>query len=167
MSPGPGASARLREPVLAFVALGANLGDAQATVLRALEQLAHLPQTRLLARSRLYRSAPHEASGPDFINAVARIETALTAPELLQALQSLEDAAGRERPYPNAPRTLDLDLLLYGDARIESPRLTVPHPRMRQRAFVLHPLSELAPDRVCGADLLAVKHQAIELLPPH
>lgn len=164
MSPDRLLLARPREPVSAFVALGANLGNARATVLQALQDLAHLPQTRLLARSRLYRSAPHEASGPDFINAVARIETALTAPELLQALQSLEDAAGRERPYPNAPRTLDLDLLLYGDASIESPRLTVPHPRMRQRAFVLQPLSDVAPDRVCGADLLAVKHQAIRIL---
>ena len=154
-----------RDPVTAFVALGGNLGDARASVLEAFRGLADLPQTRLIARSRLYRTAPHEASGPDFINAVARIDTCLSAPELLQALQSLEHAAGRERPYPNAPRTLDLDLLLYGDARIDSPRLTVPHPRMRGRAFVLHPLADVAPERVAPADLQAVQDQPIALLP--
>lgn len=153
-----------RDPVTAWVALGANLGDARATVLQAFEDLAQLPQTRLIARSRLYRTAPHEASGPDFINAVAGLETGLIAPALLQALQSLENAAGRLRPYPNAPRTLDLDLLLYGEARIDSPRLTVPHPRMRERAFVLQPLAELAPGRVSSADLLAVQGQPIEAL---
>ena len=154
-----------RDPVTAFVALGANLGDARACVHQAFRDLADLPQTRLIARSRLYRTAPHEASGPDFINAVARIDTCLSAPELLQALQSLEHAAGRERPYLNAPRTLDLDLLLYGDARIDSPRLTVPHPRMKGRAFVLHPLADLAPERVASADLQAVQDQPIALLP--
>ena len=154
-----------RDPVTAFVALGGNLGDARASVLEAFRGLADLPHTRLIARSRLYRTAPHEASGPDFINAVARIDTSLSAPELLQALQSLEHAAGRERPYPNAPRTLDLDLLLYGDARIDSPRLTVPHPRMRGRAFVLHPLADVAPERVAPADLQAVQDQPIALLP--
>ena len=150
-----------RDPVTAFVALGANLGDARATVLHALNDLATLPQTRLQARSRLYRTAPHEASGPDFINAVARIDTGLSAPDLLLALQALEQAAGRERPYPNAPRTLDLDILLYGDARIDSPRLTVPHPRMQGRAFVLCPLADVAPGRVSQADLLAVQLQPI------
>lgn len=150
-----------RDPVTAFVALGANLGDARATVLRALDDLATLPQTRLQARSRLYRTAPHEASGPDYINAVARIDTGLSAPDLLLALQALEQAAGRERPYPNAPRTLDLDLLLYGDARIDSPTLTVPHPRMQGRAFVLCPLADVAPGRVSQADLLAVQDQPV------
>lgn len=154
-----------RDPVTAFVALGGNLGDARASVLQAFRDLTDLPQTRLIARSRLYRTAPHEASGPDFINAVARIDTCLSAPELLQALQSLEYAAGRERPYPNAPRTLDLDLLLYGDARIDSPRLTVPHPRMQGRAFVLYPLADVAPERVAPADLQAVQDQPIALLP--
>ncbi len=153
-----------RDPVTAWVALGANLGDARATVLQAFEDLTQLPQTRLIARSRLYRTAPHEASGPDFINAVAGLETGLSAPALLQALQSLENAAGRLRPYPNAPRTLDLDLLLYGEARIDSPQLTVPHPRMRERAFVLQPLAELAPGRVSSAELLAVQGQPIEAL---
>lgn len=150
-----------RDPVTAFVALGANLGDARATVLRALDDLATLPQTRLQARSRLYCTAPHEASGPDYINAVARIDTGLSAPDLLLALQALEQLAGRERPYPNAPRTLDLDLLLYGDARIDSPTLTVPHPRMQGRAFVLCPLADVAPGRVSQADLLAVQHQPV------
>ena len=153
-----------RDPVTAFVALGANLGDARAAVGRAFEALAGLPGTRLMARSRLYRSAPHEAGGPDFINAVARIDTLLTAPGLLDALQALENAAGRERPYANAPRTLDLDLLLYGHARIDSPRLTVPHPRLRGRAFVLLPLADVAPDRVLPADLQVVQAQPIALL---
>ncbi len=154
-----------REPVTAFVALGANLGQARASVLAAFDALATLPDTQLTARSRLYRTAPHEAHGPDFINAVARLETRLSAPDLLDALQAIENAAGRERPFPNAPRTLDLDLLLYGDARIDSPRLTVPHPRMRGRAFVLHPLADVAPERVAPADLQAVQDQPIALLP--
>ena len=153
-----------RDPVTAFVALGGNLGDAQACVRWALDALAALPQTCLSARSRLYRTAPHEASGPDFINAVARIETGLSAPQLLDALQALENEAGRQRPYVNAPRTLDLDILLYGDARIDSPRLTVPHPRMQGRAFVLYPLADIAPERVPAAALAAVCGQPIEAL---
>ena len=150
-----------RDPVTAFIALGANLGDAPTAVLRALGALTALPESRLTAQSRLYRTAPHEARGPDFINAVARIETGLTAPALLDALQAIENAAGRERPYLNAPRTLDLDILLYGDARIDSMRLTVPHPRMRGRAFVLHPLADVAPERVSVADLQAVQGQPL------
>jgi 2-amino-4-hydroxy-6-hydroxymethyldihydropteridine diphosphokinase len=153
-----------REPVTAFVALGANLGDARTRVLQALADLSALPETRMRARSRLYRTAPHEAQGPDFINAVAQLETRLSAPDLLAQLQALEQAAGRERPYRNAPRTLDLDLLLYGDARIDSPRLTVPHPRMRSRAFVLHPLADLAPERVGAEALAAVQNQTIAVL---
>lgn len=150
-----------RDPVTAFIALGANLGDAQAAVLSALDALATLPETRLQAYSRLYRTAPHEATGPDFINAVARVETALSAPDLLCALQAIENAAGRERPYVNAPRTLDLDILLYGDARIDSPLLTVPHPRMTGRAFVLRPLADIAPEKVSADCLLAVVGQTI------
>ena len=150
-----------RAPVTACVALGANLGDALASVRQALTDLNRLPQTRVLACSRLYRSAPHEAQGPDFINAVARLETRLTAPDLLAQLQALELAAGRERPYRNAPRTLDLDLLLYGDARIDSLRLTLPHPRLHERAFVLRPLAEVAPERVSPQALAAVQDQAI------
>ena len=151
-------------PVTAYVALGANLGDARATVNAAIEALDHLPQTRLLRASSLYRTAPWEASGPDFINAVAAIETALGAHELLRALQALELQAGRERPYRNAPRTLDLDLLLYGDAVIDTPDLSVPHPRLRERAFVLLPLAEIAPALVSADELQAVADQAIERL---
>ncbi len=154
----------LRAPVTAFVGLGANLGDARAAVQAALRALNELPLTRLVQCSRLYRSAPYEASGPDFINAVAQLETSVTAPALLGLLQALENAAGRQRPYANAPRTLDLDLLLYGDASIDSPRLTVPHPRLHERAFVLLPLAELAPGRVPIASLAAVRGQAIRPL---
>jgi len=150
--------------VLAHVALGANLGDARATVSDAIAALDSLPQTRLLRASALYRSAPWEASGPDFINAVAAVETGLDAHELLRALQALELQAGRERPYRNAPRTLDLDLLLYGDAVIDTPDLSVPHPRLRERAFVLLPLAEIAPALVTASELQAVAGQAIERL---
>lgn len=151
-----------RAAVTAFVGLGANLGDARQAVQQALIDLAHLPHSELLAASRLYRSAPVAAAGPDFVNAVAELRTSLSAPALLDALQALEHAAGRQRPYPNAPRTLDLDLLLYGEARIDSARLTVPHPRWCQRAFVLRPLAELAPQRVSAALLHAVADQACE-----
>ncbi len=154
----------MRPPVTAHVALGANLGDARATVSDAIAALDQLPQTRLLRASALYRSAPWEASGPDFINAVAAIETGLGAHELLHALQALESQAGRERPYRNAPRTLDLDLLLYGEAVIDSPDLSVPHPRLRERAFVLLPLAEISPALVSDAELQAVVAQAIERL---
>ena len=150
--------------MIAYVALGANLGEAAAVVASAIDALNRLPDTRLEARSHLYRSAPVDAQGPDFINAVAAVSTRLTAPDLLLALQQLEQRAGRERPYRNAPRTLDLDLLLYGDARIDSPSLTVPHPRMMERAFVLIPLAEIAPDLVPAAALVAVAGQRIERL---
>lgn len=132
-------------PVSAFIGLGANLGDLAGTLRAALAALAGLPHTRLVAVSSAYRTAPVEAGGPDYMNAVARLETALTPEALLQALQAIEQAHGRERPYPNAPRTLDLDLLLHGDASLQGERLTLPHPRLQQRAFVLHPLLELAP----------------------
>ncbi len=130
---------------LAYIGIGANLGDARANVLDALERLQRQPGCTLMAASGLYRTAPIDSSGDDYINAVARIATALDAEALLQALHGIEQAHGRERPYRNAPRTLDLDLLLYGDAVINSPTLTVPHPRMTERAFVLVPLLELAP----------------------
>jgi 2-amino-4-hydroxy-6-hydroxymethyldihydropteridine diphosphokinase len=153
----------VRDPVTAYVALGANLGDAQGTVLQALAALAGLPSTQLLRSSRLYRTAPVEAQGPDFINAVAQIETRLTAPALLEALQALENLAGRERPYVNAPRTLDLDLLMFGQSSMQSARLILPHPRWRERAFVLRPLAELAPELVTAADWARVASQAIAL----
>lgn len=132
-------------PVLAYVGLGANLGDLPSTLRAALVAIAALPETRLTAVSAAYRTAPVEAGGPDYLNAVARIETALAPEALLDGLQAIEQAHGRERPYRNAPRTLDLDLLLYGEHQIASVRLTVPHPRLAQRAFVLRPLLELAP----------------------
>ena len=157
---------RERAPVTAYIGVGANLGDAPATVRLVLQQLARLNGTVGMTASRLYRSAPLDADGPDFINAVAAVATRLSAPALLAALQALEQAAGRERPYRHAPRTLDLDVLLYGDARIESPVLTLPHPRWRERAFVLRPLGELAPERVSAADLLAVAGQHCEPLLP-
>ncbi|MDP3138832.1 MAG: 2-amino-4-hydroxy-6-hydroxymethyldihydropteridine diphosphokinase [Burkholderiaceae bacterium] len=155
-----------RDEVSAWIALGANLGDAPATLKQAIAAIARLPLCRMVRASSLYRSAPVDATGPDFINAVVEISTGLTAPDLLDALQAIETTAGRERPYRNAPRTLDLDLLLYGDARIESEHLRVPHPRMAQRAFVLVPLAQIAPQRVDAALLRQVAHQAIERLSP-
>jgi len=148
--------------VRAYVAIGANLGDAKAAVEQAMEALDGLAQTRVVARSSLYRSAPFEATGPDFFNAVVALETELEPLALLAELQRLEHQAGRERPYRNAPRTLDLDLLLHGAAVLDTPTLTLPHPRMLQRAFVLLPLAELAPDRVTPQQIEAVAGQAIE-----
>lgn len=138
----------MREPVTAYVGLGGNLGDAAAAVRAAIEKLGELPHTRLVRASSLHQTAPHEASGPDFTNAVAQVETRLDAMELLARLHAIESEFGRERPYRNAPRTLDLDLLLYGSGRIESKTLTVPHPRMWEREFVLIPLREIAPELV-------------------
>ena len=132
-------------PVSAFIGLGANLGDARATVETALQELGALPGTRLAQRSSLFRSAPVDAGGDDYVNAVARIETTLPAAELLAALMDIERSHGRERTGYNAPRTLDLDLLLYGRDKIATDTLTVPHPRMTQRAFVLIPLLQIAP----------------------
>ena len=126
--------------------------------------MASLPRTRLVRSSSLYRTAPIDSSGPDYINAVAEVATLLHAPALLQALQQIELAAGRERPYRNAPRTLDLDILLYGDASISSTHLQVPHPRMEERAFVLVPLAEIAPARVSAQQLAEVQGQAITRL---
>ncbi|WP_137918740.1 2-amino-4-hydroxy-6-hydroxymethyldihydropteridine diphosphokinase [Hydrogenophaga sp. 2FB] len=153
-----------RAEVTAFVALGANLGDAAQALRDALAALNATAGVRLVRASSLYRTAPIDSSGPDYLNAVAEVSTTLTAPALLDALQAIEQTAGRERPYRNAPRTLDLDLLLYGDGRIDSPRLTVPHPRMQERAFALVPLAEIAPERVSAAQLRAVSDQRIEKL---
>lgn len=155
-----------RPAVTAYVALGANLGDAAQTLRDALQRLDHTPGIRLLKASSLYRTAPIESSGPDYLNAVAEVGTTLTAPDLLTALQAIEIAHGRERPYRNAPRTLDLDLLLYGDARIESPDLTVPHPRMWERAFVLVPLREVRSTLVAEHALELVQDQSIHRLAP-
>ncbi|WP_291011527.1 2-amino-4-hydroxy-6-hydroxymethyldihydropteridine diphosphokinase [Hydrogenophaga sp.] len=153
-----------RDEVIAYVGLGANLGDSPQAVRDAIAALAATPGVSLVQASSLYRSAPVDATGPDYINAVACISTRLTAPALLHALQAIENTAGRERPYRNAPRTLDLDLLLYGDAGIASPDLTVPHPRMGERAFVLLPLREISPGLIGDEDLQAVSLQVVEQL---
>ena len=150
--------------VTAYIALGANLGDAVAALQQAVAAINTLPDCAVKKTSSLYKTAPLETlpghvPGDDYINAVVEIETLLTAPTLLQHLQQIELVAGRERPYINAPRTLDLDLLLYGNGRIDSTHLTVPHPRMWQRAFVLVPLAEIAPHLVNAAQLDAVKLQ--------
>ena len=129
-----------------FVGLGANLGDAAASIRAALAALGSLPQTRLIAASPLYRSAPVDADGPDYVNSVAELRSELEPEALLVRLQALEQRFGRERPYRHAPRTLDLDLLSYGERRVVSVTLTLPHPRMHLRAFVLAPLVDLAPD---------------------
>lgn len=153
--------ADMRDPVLACIGLGANLGEAAQQVRHAAQALSRAEGCEDLQLSRLYRSAPHEASGPDYVNAVATLQTRLTAPELLRLLQRLEAAAGRERPYLNAPRTLDLDLLFYGEARMDSPDLQLPHPRWASRAFVLFPLRDVCPHRVTAAMLASVSGQSI------
>ena len=135
--------------VIALVGLGGNLGDAAATLRHAFKELDTLPQTRLLRGSKLYRSrAWGRTDQPDFVNAVAMLQTGLDARELLDALLGIEHDAGRERRADErwGPRTLDLDLLLYGDAMIDEPGLHVPHPHLHERAFALLPLVEIAPD---------------------
>lgn len=154
----------VREPVTAYLGLGANLGDARATLIQTMADVAAIPGVTLVSQSSLYRSAPLASSGPDYMNAVIEVLTTRSAPDLLAALRKLEQLAGRVRPYLNAPRTLDLDILIYGDGRIDSATLTVPHPRFTERAFVLVPLSEIAPQRVSAAQLQAVQHQMIERL---
>jgi 2-amino-4-hydroxy-6-hydroxymethyldihydropteridine diphosphokinase len=129
-----------------FIGLGANLGNAERAVREAMQAIAALPALQWVAASSLYASAPVDATGPEFVNAVAEVRTALQPVELLRALHAMEDAQGRQRPFRNAPRTLDLDLLMFGQRVIESAELQLPHPRLHQRAFVLLPLLELAPD---------------------
>lgn len=159
-------------PQRAYVGLGANLGDARATLRDALSRLAVLPQTRLVRASSFFRSAPVDAGGPDFVNAVAELSTTLEPLALLRALQAIERDHGRERPYRNAPRTLDLDLLLHGRVRQQDPVLTLPHPRGHERAFVLQPLAEIAPDLQWPGHgsveslAAAITDQPIEKLPP-
>ncbi|MEO5772017.1 MAG: 2-amino-4-hydroxy-6-hydroxymethyldihydropteridine diphosphokinase [Burkholderiaceae bacterium] len=132
-----------------FVGIGANLGAAAETVALAVSELATIEATQVVAVSSLYRSAPVDAAGPDYINAVAELRSSLEPLRLLAALHSIEQHHGRERPRAGAPRTLDLDLLLYGQRQVDSATLTLPHPRWRQRAFVLAPLAELAPGWRC------------------
>ena len=143
------------------VAFGANLGEAQATVLQAIQDVGALANTQLQIASSLYASAPHEAIGPEFVNAVAMYDTDFSPLELLDALQNLENIAGRERSFLNAPRTLDLDIIFYGDVALDSPRLTLPHPRWQERAFVLVPLAEISPNKVSPALLLSVSNQPV------
>ena len=133
-------------PIRAFVAFGANLGDTATAFALALQRLAELPDTRVVAHSSLYRSAPvGVANQPDYINAVIELGTTLPARALLEALLAIEHEGGRTRDFHMAPRTMDLDLLLYGEAIIDEPGLQVPHPRMHLRAFALLPLAEIAP----------------------
>ena len=136
----------MSDTVTAYVGIGANLGDARATVAAAIAALERLPGCALRQVSSLYRTAPVDAAGPDFFNAVAALASHQSPEALLAALQAIEQAFGRQRPFHHAPRTLDLDLLLHGDARRATPRLTLPHPRLHLRAFVLQPLLEIAPD---------------------
>jgi len=133
---------------LAYIGIGGNLGDARATVEDAIARLARLPATRLLRISPLYRTAPVDAGGDDYINAVAQLATTLPPHDLLRALQAIELDHGRQRPYRNAPRTLDLDLLMMEQQVLDTPDLILPHPRMARRAFVLAPLLDIVPDLV-------------------
>lgn len=129
----------------AFIGLGSNVGDRAAEIEAALREIGELAATSLVARSSLYESAPLDAGGGDYLNAAARVRTSLAPLVLLRSLQAIEVRHGRTRPFANAPRSLDLDLLLYGDAVLATPELTLPHPRLLQRAFVLKPLAEIAP----------------------
>jgi len=150
--------------VLATLGVGANLGDARAAVLQAIQDIAALPQTEVRASSSLYASAPLDADGPDYVNAVVQVRTALSPDALLAALQAVEQQAGRLRPYRNAPRTLDLDILLYGELRLTRSDLHIPHPRMWQRAFVVVPLAEIAPHMVSAAQIQALAGQSVRRL---
>ncbi|MBI3899868.1 MAG: 2-amino-4-hydroxy-6-hydroxymethyldihydropteridine diphosphokinase [Gammaproteobacteria bacterium] len=133
--------------VRAYVALGSNLADPMVQVRAGIDALAALPETTVVRNSSLYRTAPVGVTAqPDFINAVSAIDTSLTPERLMQALLATEQAHGRVRSMPGGPRTLDLDLLLYADLQLQSTLVTVPHPRLHERAFVLYPLAEIAPN---------------------
>jgi len=151
----------LTVPVLAYVGLGANLGDPRRTVLEAMQALNGFAGVTLRKQSSLYSSTPVDAGGDDYINAVVQLETRLKPHDLLRVLHAVEQDAGRQRPYRNAPRTLDLDLLLYASDRVDSADLQVPHPRMWERAFVLLPLAEIAPELVSAMQIEAVSHQGV------
>ena len=144
------------QSVEAYVGLGSNLGDRRAQIASAFDALSALPDTTLEGRSSLWESQPlgdggapasGATAGGNYLNAVARLRTTMAPHALLHALQAIEAAAGRERPYRNAPRRLDLDLLFYGDLTLADTELTLPHPRLHERAFVVEPLLEIAPDR--------------------
>jgi 2-amino-4-hydroxy-6-hydroxymethyldihydropteridine diphosphokinase len=159
-------------PVRAVIALGSNLDGPQARVRRAFEELGALPSTRLLARSALYRTAPvGYRDQPAFVNACALVETSLGPRELLEGLLAIERRHGRVRDIPNGPRTLDLDVVLYGGLAMHEHGLTLPHPRAHERAFVLAPLLDVWPDAIipgrgaASSFREAVRDQAIERLP--
>jgi 2-amino-4-hydroxy-6-hydroxymethyldihydropteridine diphosphokinase len=148
---------------VAYVGIGSNLDDPRRQVLNAFSDLDRLPHTRVVKKSSLYRTAPMgHADQPEFINAVAQLETGLPAERLLAELQEVEQRHGRKRSFANAPRTLDLDLLLFGNATMQTGALTVPHPRMHERAFVLKPLLEIAPQLPFTAQLDACADQKVE-----
>ena len=150
---------------IAFIGLGSNQGASLNILQDAVAAIAALPKSRCLQVSSLYASQAAEgaANGPDFLNAVLQLETQLSPEALLQHLQAIENAAGRERPWRHAPRTLDLDILLYGVVHIDTPALQIPHPRMAQRAFVLKPLWEISPSLVLNQQLLQVAEQICEI----
>ena len=149
----------------AYVALGSNQGVSIKILQDAVAAIASMPGSRCLQVSSLYASQATEgaANGPDFLNAVLKLETQLSPVALLQQLQAIENTAGRERSWRHAPRTLDLDILLYGDVQIDTPALQIPHPRMTQRAFVLKPLWEISPSLVSNQQLLQVAVQICEI----
>lgn len=148
----------------AYIALGSNLGDSRATVLAAIKELSAQAGLKLIAQSALYRSKPYQAEGEDFVNAVIAMECWLNPVDLLKVTQRIENEYGRVRSFVNAPRTLDLDLILFGQAQIQSEWLQIPHPRWTERAFVMRPLQAIAPHLVSDAMLARVCEQAIELL---
>lgn len=151
--------------VISYIGLGSNLEDPQQQLRSALTALAALPSTKLVSSSSFYRStAVGPGQQPDYINAVCRLDTELCAESLLSALQQIEKAQGRVRTQKWGPRTLDLDLLLYGNQNIELPHLQVPHPRMFERNFVLYPLAEIATDLVFTRELGLPKQVALESL---
>ena len=150
--------------VTAYIALGANLGDAGQTIHSAIQAINDLPQVEVTRQSSLYETAaleslPGAPQSPNYINAVIEIKCLQTSYLLLKQLQKIEQKAGRVRPYLNAPRTLDLDILLYGDAKIQTDTLVIPHPRMWRRAFVLVPLAEIAPELVSAQQMEGVNGQ--------
>jgi 2-amino-4-hydroxy-6-hydroxymethyldihydropteridine diphosphokinase len=154
---------------VAYVGLGANVGEPRRQLEAAIAELTKLPDTNFVLASGIYKSSPlGYLDQPDFLNAVVQLDTRLSPDALLDRLQEIERRHGRERPFPGAPRTLDLDLLLHGDGVVGTPRLTLPHPRMHERAFVLEPLTEIAPDiaipgRGAASELLAAcRGQAVQ-----
>ena len=154
---------------IAYVGIGSNLDEPARQVEQALLELDRLPHSRVVKRSSLYKSAPvGYASQPDFVNAVAQMETGIAADRLLAELQEIEARHGRQRSFANAPRSLDLDLLLYEKLQIKTGRLIVPHPRMHERAFVLKPLLEISPGVLIPGigpardSLKNVENQAVE-----